>query len=80
MRDVRRFGGGRGLREGGREKKSELGISWMILELSAITPTRGRLQPGTRGYCAGRRNKRRNVVSWRNRSLQRKPGLDCGIQ
>ena len=30
------------------------------------------------GNGAGRRNKGRNV-SWRNRSLQRKPGLDYGM-
>ena len=35
---------------------------------------RRRLQPRTRGNGTGRRNKGRNV-SWRNRSLQRKPGL-----
>ena len=33
----------------------------------------------TRGNGAGRRNKGRNV-SWRNGSLQRKSGLDDGMQ
>ena len=38
----------------------------------------GRLQPRTRGDGAERRNKGRNI-SWRNRSLQRKPRLDYGV-
>ena len=38
-----------------------------------------RLQPRTRANGAGRRNKGLNV-SWRNGSLQRKPGLDYGMQ
>ena len=63
---------------GGR-KKSEWGVSWTTSELSASTPTSGRLQPRTRGNGAGRRNKGRNV-SWRDGSLQRKPGLDYGMQ
>ena len=44
-------------------------------ELSASTPTSGRLQPRTRGNGAERRN-----ISWRNGSLQRKPRLDYGMQ
>ena len=36
-----------------------------VSELSASTPTSGRLQPKTRGNSAGRQNKGRNVV-WRN--------------
>ena len=39
----------------------------------------GRLQPRTRGNDAGRQIKERNV-SWRNGSLQRKPGLDYDMQ
>ena len=48
-------------------------------EPTAPTPTIGRLQPRTRGNGAGRRNKGRSI-SWRNGSLQRKPGLDYGMQ
>ena len=36
-------------------------------------------QDKARGNGAERRNKERNF-SWRNGSLQRKPGLDCGMQ
>ena len=63
---------------GGR-KKSGWGVSWTTSELSASTPTSGRLQPRTRGNAAGRQNKERNI-SWRNGSLQRKPRLDYGMQ
>ena len=55
------------------------GVSWTTLELSAPTPTSGRLQPRTRGNDA-RRRKRGRDASWRKGSLQRKPGLDYGIQ
>ena len=48
MRDVRRTGGGCGLC-GGPAKKSGWGVSWTTSELSASTPTSGRLQPRTRG-------------------------------
>ena len=58
---------------GGR-KKSGWDVSWTISELSASTTTSGRLQPRTRGNGAGRRNKEQKI-SWRNGSLQRKPGL-----
>ena len=64
---------------GGEEKE------WMgcflddLSELSVSTPTSGRLQSRTAGNVAGRRNKGRNI-SWRNGSLQRKPGLDYGMQ
>ena len=60
----------------GDRKKSRC-VSWTTSELSASTPTSGRLQPRTRGNGAGRRNKGRNV-SWRNESLQRTPELDYG--
>ena len=60
-------------------KKSEWGVSWTTSELSASTPTSGRLQPRTRESDAERRNKGRNI-SWRNVSLQRKPGLDYGMR
>ena len=65
---------GGGAVRGGR-KKSEWGVSWTISELSESTPTSGRLQPRTRRNGADRQN-----VSWRNGSLQRKPGLDYGMQ
>ena len=55
VRDVRRIGGGRGLR-GGSRKKNGWGGSWPTSELSASTPTGGRLQPRTGGNGAGRRN------------------------
>ena len=60
-------------------KKSGWGVSWTISEISASTPTSGRLQPRKRGNGAGRRNRGRNL-SWRNGSSQRKPGLDYGMQ
>ena len=63
----------------GARKKSGWGVSCRISELSASTPTSGRLQPRTRGNGAERQNKGRNI-SWRNRSLQRKPRLDYGMQ
>ena len=37
----------------GARKKSERGVSWTTSELSASTPTSGRLQPRTRGNSAG---------------------------
>ena len=59
MRDVRRvIGGGCGLWGGGR-KKSGWGVSLTNSELSASTPTRGRLQPTTRRNGGERRNKGR---------------------
>ena len=61
------------------QEKSGCGISWTTSELSASTATNGRLQPRTRGDGAERRNKGRNI-SWPNGSLQRKPGLDYGMQ
>ena len=59
----------------GARKKSGWGVSWTISELSASTPTSGRLQRRTSGNGAERQNKGRNI-SWRNESLQRKPRLD----
>ena len=56
----------------GASKKSGRGVSSTISELSASTPTSGRLQPSTRGSGAERQKKGRNI-SWRNGSLQRKP-------
>ena len=63
----------------GARKKSGWGVSWTISELSASTPTSGRLQPRARGNGAERQNKGRSI-SWRNESLQRKPRLDYGMQ
>ena len=48
-------------------------------ELSVSTPTKGRLQPRTRGNSARRQKMGRNV-SWQNGSLQRKSGLDYDMQ
>ena len=70
--------GGTGCVGGGR-KKTGWGVSWTISELSASTPTSGRLPPRTRGNGAEWRNKGRNI-SWRNKPLQRKPRLDYGMQ
>ena len=63
----------------GARKNSGWGVSWTTSELSASTPTSGRLQPRTRENGAERQNKGRNT-SWQNRSLQRKPGMDYGMQ
>ena len=57
----------------GARKKSGKGVSWTTSELSASTPTSGRLQPRTRGNGAERQNKGRNI-SWRNGSLQKNQG------
>ena len=48
---------------------------------SASTPTSGRLEPRTRGNSGGRRNKgvEHFMVKWIT-ALQRKPGLDYGMQ
>ena len=46
--------------EGGQEKEW-MGVSWTISELSASTPTSGRLQPRTRGNGAERQNKGRDI-------------------
>ena len=54
----------------GARKKSGWGVFWTTSELSASTPTSGRLQPRTRG---------RNI-SWQNGSLQKKTRLDYDIQ
>ena len=54
---------------GGR-KKIGWGVSWTISELSASTPTSGRLQPRTRGNGTERQNEGGNIA-WRNESLQR---------
>ena len=58
--DVRRIGGERGLRRGPEtiRKKSGWGVSWTTSELSASTPTSGRLQLRMRENCEERRNKR----------------------
>ena len=58
-----------------QSKRARAVCFWTISELSASTPTSGRLQPRTRGNGAERRN-----ISWRNGSLQRKPRLDYGVQ
>ena len=63
----------------GSRKNNVRGVYWTTSELSVLTATSGRLLPRTRVNGARRLNKGRNV-SWRNRSLQRKPGLDYGMQ
>ena len=63
----------------GARKKSGWGVSWTTSELSASTPTSGRLQSRTRGNGAERQNKGRNI-SWQNGSLQKKPRLDYSMQ
>ena len=45
---------------GGR-KKSGWGVSWTTSDVSASTPTKGRLQPRKRGNGAERQNKGRNI-------------------
>ena len=57
---------------GGRKKRG-WGVSWTTLELSASTPTSGRLQPRTRGNGAEQHNKGRNIL-WQNGSLQENQG------
>ena len=79
VRDVRRIGGGRGLC-GGPEKR----VDGVFPERPQSfrhqrRPVSGRLQPGTRENGAEWRNKGRNI-SWLDGSLQRKPGLDYGMQ
>ena len=64
---------------GGTRESGWNDVSWTTSELSVSTPTSARLQLRTRGNGARRRNKGRNV-SWQNRSLQRKSGLDYGMQ
>ena len=49
----------------GARKKSGWGVPWTMSELSASTPTSGRLQPRTGGNGAERQNEGRNI-SWRN--------------
>ena len=70
--------GGAGCVEG--QENSGWSVSWTTSELSASTPTSGRLQPRTKGNGAERRNKVRNIISWRNGSLQRMPRLDYSMQ
>ena len=77
MRDVRRDGGGAGC-VGGQEREW-MGCFLDDLELSASTPTTGRLQNRTRGSGAELQNKVRNI-SWQNGLLQRKPRLGYGMQ
>ena len=55
------------------------GVSWTTSALSASTPTSRRLQPRTRGNGAERRDKGWDSL-WLNGSLQRKSGLDYGMQ
>ena len=74
-----KVGGGAGCVGGQEKDKSGWSVSWITSELLVSMPTSGRLQPRTRGHDARRRSKERNVL-WRNGSLQRKPGLDSGIQ
>ena len=62
----------------GGQEKEWMGVSWTTSELSASTPTNGRLQPRTRGNDAEWQNKGQNI-SWRNGSLQRKPRLNYGM-
>ena len=57
-RNVRRTGGGRGLR-GGVRKKSGWGVSWTTSDLLISSLTSERLQPRTRGNGARRRSKAR---------------------
>ena len=57
----------------GQEEES-IGFLLDYLKLLVSTPTSGRLQPRTRENGPRRWNKGRNV-SWRNESLERKPGL-----
>ena len=64
---------------GGGQEKEWMRVSWTTSELSVFAPTSKRLQPRTRGDGARRCNKGRNV-SWRNKLLQRKPGMDYDTQ
>ena len=59
----------------GGQEKEWTGCFLDDLRAFGIHADSGRLQPRTRGNGAKRRN-----ISWRNGSLQRKPGLDYGIQ
>ena len=63
----------------GGQGKGWMGCFLDDLKAFGITPTSGRLHSRTRKNGAGRRDKGRNV-SWQNRSLQKKPGLDYGMQ
>ena len=63
----------------GGQEKEWMSVSWTTSEVSAPTPTSGRLQPRARGNGAERWNKGWNI-SWRNGSLQKKPRLDYGMQ
>ena len=58
-------------------KKSRWGVSWTTSELLVSKPTSESLKPRARGNGARRWDKGR-TFSWRNQSLQRKPGLDYG--
>ena len=71
--------GGAGCVGGTGRKNTGWGVSLMTSELSVSMPIMGRLQSSTRGNGARRWNKGRNV-SWRNGSLQKKLGLDYGMQ
>ena len=54
----------------GARKKSGWGVSWTTSELSASTPTGGRLQLRAKGNGAERQNKGGNI-EWQNGSLQK---------
>ena len=71
--------GGAGCVGGAGKRVDGWGVSWTTSELSASTPTSGRLQPRTRGNGAERQNKGRNI-SWQNESSQKKTRLDYGMQ
>ena len=59
----------------GGQEKEWMGCFLDDLEAFGTNADQWRPQPRTRGNSEGRRNKGLNV-SWRNKSLQRKPGLD----
>ena len=61
------------------QEKSEWSFSWTNSKLLVSTPTNGQLQPRTKENGARWWEKGRDV-SWRNRSLQKKLGLDYGMQ
>ena len=61
------------------QEKGWMGCFLDDLRAFGKTRTIGQLQPRMRDNCEERRNKGWNI-SWRNGSLQRKPGLDYGMQ
>ena len=64
---------------GGQEKEWVAGYFLDDLKVFGINADQWTIAILNEGNGAGRRNKGRNI-SWRNRSLQRKPGLDYGMQ